>query len=93
MWIHWIGKYMLKKDGSTEVEENNGGRHAQFSVEFWDTFYLQFTEGNTYKTVLRQWTVVTAVVKTGYRQEADFPISLAQPFDHATSYFRETQQW
>ena len=78
---------MLKEDGSTEVAEDNGGVMRDALCEFWDTFYLQFTEGNTYKIlVLRhdmsetQWTAVAAVIKMGYRQEAVFPIRLAQPF-------------
>ena len=55
--------------------------------EFWDPFYLQFTDANTYKIpVLRhdmsetQWTAVAAVIKMGYRQEAVFPIRQVQPF-------------
>ena len=78
---------MLKEDGSTEVAEENGGVMRDALCEFWDTFYLHFTEGKTYKIpVLRhdmsetQWMAVAAVIKMGYRQEAVFPIRLAQPF-------------
>ena len=78
---------MLNEDGSTEVAEDNWGVMRDALCEFWDTFYLQFTVGNTYKIpVLRhdmseiQWTAVAVVIKIGYRQEAVFPIRLAQPF-------------
>ena len=78
---------MLKEDGSTEVAEENVGVMRDALWEFWDTFYLHFTEVKTYKIpVLRhdmsetQWTAVAAVIKMGYQQEAVFPIRLAQPF-------------
>ena len=55
--------------------------------EFWETFYLQYTEGNTYKVpVLRhdmtdiKWKAVAAIIKIGFQQEEVHPIKLAPPF-------------
>lgn len=45
---------MLRENGTPEVAEDNGGVMRDSLTEFWDTFYLQFTEGNEYKVpVLR----------------------------------------
>ncbi|OWF36924.1 hypothetical protein KP79_PYT02640 [Mizuhopecten yessoensis] len=56
-------------------------------TEFWETFYLQYTEGNIYKVpVLRhdmtdeQWKAVAAVIRMGFIQEGVFPIKLAPSF-------------
>lgn len=45
---------MLRENGTPEVAEDNGGVMRDSLTEFWDTFYLQFTEGNECKVpVLR----------------------------------------
>ena len=36
--------------------------------------------GHILSTIQTQWTAVAAVIEMGYRQEAVFPIRLAQPF-------------
>lgn len=78
---------MLKEDGTPEAAEDNGGVMRDSLTEFWDTFYLQYTEGNTYKVpVLRhdmtdvQWKSVASVIRMGFYQEKVFPIKLAPSF-------------
>jgi len=78
---------MLRENGTPEVAEDNGGVMRDSLTEFWDTFYLQFTEGNEYKVpVLRhdmtdvKWKAVAAVIKMGYNQEGVYPIRLAPSF-------------
>ncbi|OWF36793.1 hypothetical protein KP79_PYT02860 [Mizuhopecten yessoensis] len=78
---------MLKEDGTQEIAEDNGGVMRDALSEFWDTFYLQYTEGNSYKvSVIRhdmtgtQWRAVAKVIKMGYGQEGVFPIKLAPSF-------------
>lgn len=78
---------MLKEDESPEVAEDNGGILRDALTEFWESFYLQFTEGNVYKVpVFRhdigedRWTAVGAIIKIGYEQEGVFQIKLAKPF-------------
>ena len=63
---------LLEEGGSPEVAEDNGGVMRDALCELLNTFYLQFTEGNTYTIpVLRhdmsetQWTTVAAAIKTG----------------------------
>lgn len=78
---------MLKEDGTPEAAEDNGGVMRDALTEFWDTFYLQYTEGNIYKVpVLRhdmtdvQWKAVAAVINMGFKQEGVYPIKLAPSF-------------
>ena len=78
---------MLKADGLPELAEDNGGVMRDALSEFWETFYLQYTEGNTYKVpVLRhdmtdiKWKAVAAIIKIGFQQEEVHPIKLAAPF-------------
>ncbi|KAJ8307127.1 hypothetical protein KUTeg_015211 [Tegillarca granosa] len=78
---------MLKADGTEEIAEDNGGVMRDALSEFWDTFYMQFTEGNSYKVpVIRHdmrevhWRAVASVIKMGFTQEGVFPIKLAPSF-------------
>lgn len=85
---------MLKEDGTPDAAEDNGGLMQDSLTEFCDTFYLQYTEGNTYKVPeLRhdmtdvQWKSVAFVIRMGFYQEKVFPIKLF-PIFHAASNFR-----
>ena len=78
---------MLKEDGSPEAAEDSGGVTRDALTEFWETFYLQYTEGNTYKVpVLRhdmtevKWKAVATVIKIGFSQEGVYPIKMAPSF-------------
>ena len=78
---------MLKENGTPEVAEDNGGVLRDALTEFWENFYLQFTEGNEYKVpVLRhdmtalKWRAVAAIIRTGFKQEHVIPIKLAPCF-------------
>jgi hypothetical protein len=78
---------MLKEDGTEELAEDNGGVMRDALSEFWETFYLQFTEGNLYKVpVIRHdmteahWRAVAIVIRLGFLQENVFPIRMAPAF-------------
>ncbi|XP_069125826.1 uncharacterized protein [Argopecten irradians] len=78
---------MLKQDGTEEIADDNGGVMRDVLTEFWETFYTQYTEGNSYKVpVIRHditeslWRAVADVIKIGYTQEGVFPIKLAPSF-------------
>ncbi|XP_033736059.1 uncharacterized protein LOC117324357 [Pecten maximus] len=78
---------MLKENGTPEIAEDNGGVLRDALSEFWDTFYLQYTEDNSYKVpVIRhdmteiQWRAIAKVIRMGYVQEGMFPIKLAPSF-------------
>ncbi|XP_078333019.1 uncharacterized protein LOC111100619 isoform X2 [Crassostrea virginica] len=78
---------MLKEDGTPEAAEDNGGVMRDALTEFWDTFYLQYTEGNAFKVpVLRhdmteiQWKSVAFVIRMGFIQEKVYPIKLVPSF-------------
>ena len=78
---------MLQEDGTPELAEDNGGVIRDALTEFWDTFYLQYTVGNSFKIPCvrhdmseSHWKAVAMVILMGYKQEGIFPIKLAPPF-------------
>ncbi|XP_038073945.1 uncharacterized protein LOC119742010 [Patiria miniata] len=78
---------MLKSDGSTEMAEDNGGVLRDALTEFFDSFYLQYTIGNSVAVpVLRHdmtkvhWSAVGEVIRLAFRQEGILPVRLALPF-------------
>lgn len=84
---------MVKENGDIEIAEDNGGVMRDALSEFYDTFFLQYTTGNTvHVPVLRhdmnstQWGAVAEVVHLGFRQEQMFPVKLALPFMQQVLY-------
>ena len=82
---------MIKSNGTTELAEDNGGAMRDFLTEFYDSFYLQYTTGNSVAVpVLRHdmtgihWSAVAEVIRVGFRQEGIFPVRLALPFMQQT---------
>ena len=85
---------MLKEDGSTEVDEDNGGVMSDALCEFWNTFYVQFTEGNTHKIPVVRHDMSESVDGRSSRYQDAIPTGSCFPYQtsaaiHATSYFRE----
>ncbi|XP_033102039.1 uncharacterized protein LOC117105102 [Anneissia japonica] len=78
---------MVKGNGEIEIAEDNGGVMRDALSEFYQTFYLQCTTGNTVSVpVLRHdmdsthWGAVAEVLHLAYRQEHMFPVKIAMPF-------------
>ncbi|XP_055076722.2 uncharacterized protein [Misgurnus anguillicaudatus] len=77
---------MVLPNGSTEKGEDNGGIFRDALSEYWGTFIMKCTSGNTLKVPMTrhdmkdEWENVAKVMVLGYNTVQYFPIVLAKPF-------------
>ncbi|XP_076869719.1 uncharacterized protein LOC143521007 [Brachyhypopomus gauderio] len=77
---------MVLPNGSTEKGEDSGGILRDALSEYWETFLMKCTTGNTLKVPMTrhdmkdEWECVAKVMVLGYNTVKYFPIMLAKPF-------------
>ncbi|XP_047665713.1 uncharacterized protein LOC125140577 [Tachysurus fulvidraco] len=77
---------MVLHNGTTEKGEDNGGIFRDALSEYWGTFIMKYTSGNTLKVPMTRHDMkdecenVAKVMVLGYNTFQYFPIVLAKPF-------------